>query len=127
MLPKRHRLSTTQEFTRVYQRGRKAISPHLVLRILSFEFYPDGGQHGCQSACCRVGFVVSQKVSKRAVIRNQVKRRLRAAIATLIKDLPSHLWIVVNVRPGSDQCNYDEFLRELRQLLIQLEVIHGHP
>lgn len=70
---------------------------------------------------------MSQKVSKRAVIRNQVKRRLRAAIATLIEDLPSHLWIVVNVRPGSDQCNYDEFLRELRQLLIQLEVIHGHP
>jgi ribonuclease P protein component len=70
---------------------------------------------------------VSQKVSKRAVIRNRIKRWLRAAMATLIEDLPSSLWIVVNVRPGADQCNYGDFLRELRQLLIQLEVIHGHP
>lgn len=127
MLPKPHRLCKTQEFTRVYQGGRKAVSPHLVLRVLSLDASPNLGQQGGRPPSCRVGFVVSQKVSKRAVIRNQIKRRLRAAIATLIKDLPSHLWIVVNVRPGADQCNYDQFLRELKQLLIQLEVIHGHP
>ncbi len=127
MLPKPHRLCTTQEFSRVYQGGRKAASPHLILRVLALDTFPNLGQQGSHLPCCRVGFVVSQKVSKRAVIRNQIKRRLRAAMATLIEDLPSHLWIVVNVRPGADQCNYDQFLRELKQLLIQLEVIHGHP
>ncbi|MEB3312600.1 MAG: ribonuclease P protein component [Cyanobacteriota bacterium] len=127
MLPKRHRLCTTQEFTRVYQGGRKAVSPHLAVRVLSFQAFSGPGYHSPVPPACRVGFVVSQKVNKRAVIRNRIKRRLRAAMATLIEDLPSPLWIVVNVRPGADRCNYDDFLRELRQLLIQLEVIHGHP
>jgi ribonuclease P protein component len=127
VLPKPHRLCTTQDFTRVYQGGRKALSPHLVVRVLSLHASSDPGYPSPPSSSCRVGFVVSQKVSKRAVIRNRIKRWLRAAMATLIEDLPSSLWIVVNVRPGADQCNYGDFLRELRQLLIQLEVIHGHP
>ncbi|NJL47378.1 MAG: ribonuclease P protein component [Leptolyngbyaceae cyanobacterium SM2_5_2] len=77
-------------------------------------------------APARIGIVVSQKVSKHAVVRNRLKRQVRAIMATLLPDLPANLWIVINLRPEADQCEYGEFLRELKQLFKQLEVIHGH-
>ena len=115
------RSCSSQDFSRVYQAGRRAVSPHLMVRVLSSAGTVTSGKSGF-----KVGVVVSQKVSKRAVKRNQIKRRLRSAIAILMANLPPDLWIVISARPGADQCKYDEFLRELKQLFTQLEVIHGH-
>ncbi len=132
MLPKPYRLRLSRDFSRVYQSGRKAVSPHLVVRVLkrTQEAQPERVEPSfCAHASpepLRVGIVVSQKVSKRAVVRNRLKRQIRAIMATLIPDLPPNLWIVINLRPGADQCEYGEFLRELKQLLKQLEVIYGH-
>jgi ribonuclease P protein component len=74
----------------------------------------------------QVGIVVSQKVSKRAVVRNRLKRQVRAIMALLLPQLRPRLWVVVNLRPGAGQCEYGDFLQELKQLFTQLEVFHGH-
>ncbi len=74
----------------------------------------------------QVGIVISQKVGKRAVVRNRLKRQVRAIMAQLLPQLNPHLWIVVNLRPGAEQCEYGDFLQELKQLFTQLEVFHGH-
>lgn len=72
----------------------------------------------------RFGISVSQKVSKKAVIRNLVKRRIKAAIRQLLPQVASGWSVVIGVRPSADRCEYVEILRELEQLLTAAEVLN---
>jgi ribonuclease P protein component len=106
----------------VYRQGRKAVSAHLIVRA-----YPLPTAPGQVPSAPRFGIVVSQKVHRHAVVRNRLKRRVRAALRLLQPRLRPHLWVVINLRPEAVQCEYAEFLRELEQLFTKLEVFHGHP
>lgn len=73
-----------------------------------------------------IGISIGLKVSKRAVIRNRVKRRIRSAIQELLPHLSSGWQIVIVVKPSAVQCSYGQFLQELKQLLVSAEVINEH-
>ena len=73
----------------------------------------------------RIGFSISHKVSKRAVVRNRIKRQLRAALRHLLPRLKDGWDFVVVVRPDALQCDYAKFLQQLEQLLAQAEMLHG--
>ncbi|PSN15309.1 ribonuclease P protein component [filamentous cyanobacterium CCT1] len=118
MLPKHNRLRRSRQFSQVYRQGKKAVSAHLIMRVLPLPTALS------ESPC--IGIVISQKVHKRAVVRNRLKRQVRAALRTLLPRLKPSLWIVINLKPEATQCEYGEFLRELEQLFTKLEVIHGH-
>lgn len=135
MLPQANRMRLSRDFSRVYHRGQKAVSNHLVLRVFLHHspagpadepVLPTAPSQGEIPSPPRIGITVSQKVSKRAVVRNRLKRRVRAAMRTLLPRLQPGVWVVINLRPGSAECEYGEILRELEQLLTKLEVIHGH-
>ncbi|MCH5159049.1 MAG: ribonuclease P protein component [Clostridiales bacterium] len=66
MLSKSNRLNKHGSFAYVYRKGKRLSEPDVVLY-----FTP--------AKTARVGFSVSNKVGK-AVVRNKVKRRLRAAV-----------------------------------------------
>lgn len=119
-LPKQYRLTSTKEFAQVYQAGRQASTRHLVVKRMK----SPGGQpnHGCS----RFGITISQKVSKQAVIRNRLKRQIGAALQTLMPRLRSDLWIVIILRSAAIECDYWQFLQELEQLFLELEVCDGH-
>ena len=121
-LPRQHRLRSPQDFTSVYQQGRKVVSRCLVVRAL-LESAP---LEGAASTASRFGVTVSQKVSKRAVIRNRLKRQIHTAISQLNPQISSGHSVVINVRPRAITCGYGDFLRELEHLLIKLEVLNGH-
>lgn len=121
-LPLAHRLKNWQDFRAVYQLGGRYSSPHLVLRCLK----PKQDHRDNSSYNSRFGISVSKKVSKKAVIRNQIKRQLRRAIRELLPQIENGWQVVIVVRPGSVQCKYEHFLRELKQLLIKAEIIYGH-
>lgn len=131
MLPQSHRLRQSRDFSQVYRFGKKAASDHLVLRVLfdiqsaqpKAELLP---YEGVTVEPARIGITVSQKVSKRAVVRNRLKRQIRSAMRSLLPRLKPGVWVVINLRPNAIQCEYGEFLQELEELLIKLEVIHGH-
>lgn len=74
----------------------------------------------------RIGISISQKVSKRAVIRNRIKRQIRAALRRFLPQLTPGWQLVIVVKPGANQCDYEGFLRELEQLLTSAEVLDGH-
>lgn len=74
----------------------------------------------------RIGISISQKVSKRAVIRNRIKRQICAALRRFLPQLAPGWQLVIVVKPGAIQCDYEEFLRELEQLLTSAEVLDGH-
>jgi ribonuclease P protein component len=76
------------------------------------------------SAATQLGISISQKVSKRAVIRNRIKRQIRAAFQQLLPHLAADWRIVIVVKSNAVECGYEQFLQELKQLLISAEVIH---
>jgi ribonuclease P protein component len=73
----------------------------------------------------QVGISISKKVSKRAVVRNRIKRQLKAIVRQFLPRLESGLRMVILVRSEALTYNYGHFLQELEQLLIKAEVLHG--
>jgi ribonuclease P protein component len=117
-LPKQYRLTRADEFSQVYRHGKQASTQHLVVKALEM---PESLTHGCS----RLGITISQKVSKRAVIRNRLKRQIRAVLQTFLQRLKPGFWIVIVLRSTAVKCDYWQFLQELEQMFLELEVFDG--
>ena len=87
------RLKRRREFLLVAAQGRKWVAPGLILQASpqSASADPRRGTDGASPAL-RIGFTVSRKVGN-AVVRNRVRRRLRAA---------AELVMPVRARPDCD-------------------------
>lgn len=83
MLPTRHRLRRSDEFTDTVRKGVRVGRPTLVIHAATTSSPPT-----------RVGFVVSKAVGG-AVTRNRVRRRLRHLVAGQLQATPENLSIVV--------------------------------
>lgn len=60
---------------------------------------------------------VSKKVSKKAVIRNRVKRRVRAVMRDLLPQLKAGKYLIV-AKPSSQDVKGEELKKELRLLFV---------
>ncbi len=72
------------------------------------------------------GISVSQKVSKKAVIRNRLKRQIKAVIRLLLPMIQPGYQVVIVVKRNTSECKYEHFLRELEELFIKAEIIYGY-
>lgn len=133
-LPKIHRLRHRQDFNAVYRKGVRRTTRHLTLRAL---YQPRPVRSGIVGSLAKplaksalspiqFGISVSSKVSKRAVVRNRIRRRIQAILTKLIDELCPGWQVVVVVHPQAIQCDYQQFLQELKQLLEEAEVFHGN-
>lgn len=82
MLTQRHRLKSRFYFKKTMDAGYKVVTPTAVVYAVAHQ-----KNHPHRSKP-RFGFVVSKKVSKKAVLRNWVKRRLREIVRQDILTLP---------------------------------------
>ena len=114
---KDNRLKHWKDFGKVYRQGTRYGSPHLTLVAMS-EVDP--------AIATKFGISISQKVSKKAVIRNRIKRQIRSALRELLPYISPGWKAIVVVRPKALECKYEHFLRELKQLLIKADIINGH-
>lgn len=121
-LPKANRLKHRKAFKTVYQKGGRASGKYFILRTWKAVAESSGE---VSPPPTQVGISISQKVSKKAVVRNRIKRQIRAIMRSFLPNLPSGWKIVVVVKPQAQGCKYEDFLRELKQLLIKSEVLHG--
>jgi ribonuclease P protein component len=124
-LHRSHRLKRRQDFSVVYKKGQRTTSVYLTLRVLRMPL-PQAEQAFAKTVPTRIGIVVSQKVSKRAVVRNRIKRQLRAIVSLLLPEFATGWDVIIAVHPQAKECEYNDFLQELKQLLVLAEVIHGH-
>lgn len=116
MLPPRHRMRHSADFGHATRSGSRGGSAHLVAHLI-LPPGQGGGDPGPTSADpARVGFVVSRAVGH-AVARNLVRRRLRAAVAPRLADLPPGSLLVVRALPASAAARYDELDSSLTQAM----------
>ena len=87
MLAKRYRLHKNFQYAYVYKKGTSVPARNLALVYVK----ASGG--------IRVGFSVSNKVGK-AVVRNKVKRRLRASVKRLLPQMKRGYNYVFTARPA---------------------------
>jgi ribonuclease P protein component len=120
-LPKANRLKQRQDFDRVYQSGKRRRATGLNLVVLRTSLVAGSSE----VLPIQVGISISKKVSKRAVVRNRIKRQLKAIVRQLLPRLESGLRMVILVRSEALTYEYGEFLQELEQLLVKAEVLHG--
>ncbi len=124
-LPQKHRLRGVKVFDRLYRQGRRFHGQWLTLRVL-----PDrpsllpARDRPHPASLWRCAVVVSSKVSKRAVRRNQLRRLLQDQ---LLRDPPRPLrpsWLVFSLKPGSVDVEKALLLGECRELLRKAD-LHG--
>lgn len=109
MLPRHQRLRRRKDFLACYNEGKVYTQPHLVMHLRP---QPTGQ---------RFGFVVGKKVGK-AVVRNRVKRRLRAACRECLPHLRSGFDAVFVARRNVVEADYPQLLQEMRQLFQHAKV-----
>ena len=97
MLSKSNRLKQKKDIERVIKRGESFKEKFLVLKTAKNSL--------SQS---RFGFIVSQKVSKKATIRNKIRRKLREIVKRKIKSLKFYRDNLIIVLPGTDNKTFRE-------------------
>ncbi|MBV8884953.1 MAG: ribonuclease P protein component [Chroococcidiopsidaceae cyanobacterium CP_BM_RX_35] len=126
-LPKANRLQHRQDFREVFRDGIRRNSSHLTLRALPSQPEIPLLEAVKATPPTRIGISISLKVSKRAVIRNRIKRQIQAAFRQLLLRTSPGWRLVVVVQPSAVQeCDYHQFLQELEQLLAEAEVLNGY-
>lgn len=109
MLPRRGRLRRRKDFLACYHEGKAYAQAHLVLYV---RLQPSGR---------RFGFVVGKKVGK-AVARNRVKRRLRAACCECLPNLSDGFDAVFVARKNAAEADYHRLLQEMQNLFQSAKV-----
>jgi len=119
MLPKTNRLKKNKDFKQVFKKGQFFKEDFLTLKILSKnENKKDFSM--IDSKNNRFGFIVSSKVSKKAVLRNKIKRWLKAAILPYFnkKNIKEQKIIdmIIIVKPGIKIKNFQEVKETIDKL-----------
>jgi ribonuclease P protein component len=107
-----YRLKENRDFRRVFRRGKSFATHRLVL------YYCDNRQ-----SIVRVGFSISKKVGN-AVVRNRVKRMLRAGFQSLLPELKDKsLDIVVVCRKDAAEADYHELMQDVMKLISKARIV----
>jgi len=112
MLPKQNRLKKKKDFDRVFRNGGK-----IKTNALFFRWAPNNLK------ISRFGFIVSQKISKKATIRNKTKRQLRALIRKRIAVLQKGIDGVFIVKPGLEKKDFSEIEKIVVHILSKTKLI----
>lgn len=108
MLAKENRLIKKKDFENLLKNGKTYYSPLFILKVIKNKL-----------KITRFGFIISKKTTKKAVIRNKIKRRLREIIRKEIKELGSGFdgVIIVKNNPLIFEKDYYQIKKEINQLI----------
>lgn len=101
-MQKEYRLKKNYQFQYVYRRGKSVACKELVV------VYAKGNS-------TKIGFSVSNKLGC-AVIRNRIKRRLRACIKPIISKLKNGSYVII-ARTAAADADFDKLNKQLIYLL----------
>ncbi len=117
MFAKRNRFHGTAALRWVYKGGQQARGRHMAIRVRTQ-----------QNQATRVAVVVSRKVSKSAVVRNRIRRRLYEVIRTRLITESAGLAIVITVYDEALQTvAANELYKEVEYLLSKARTMSLQP
>jgi len=61
-------------------------------------------------------FIIPKKVSKRAVVRNKLKRRVKAVIKNILNNIKDNHSYVIMFKPSVNELNFNDLEKELTEL-----------
>ena len=108
VLPAAYRMRRPADFERAVRRGARSGKDSLVVHLAGDRF---------DHSPVVVGFVVSKAVGN-AVVRNRVKRRLRAVVSHRIDQLPEGGQLVVRALPRSSELDSEGLARDFESALV---------
>ena len=117
MLPKAHRLHGDAVFKALASKGRPFHGRSLSLKVM-----PQGQD---RSVPTRFAFVVSAKVSKKAVVRNLLRRRLREITRKAMPKVKSGLYVLVITRAAATTLSFQELEQEMHGLFTKANIWLG--
>ena len=106
MLKKANRINKTRDLQKVYRLGKSMHTSALVIKFV-------------EAAKTQIAFVVSKKVSKRAVERNRIKRVLREQMRLGLASHRLGKYIVI-VKPSAANLTNAEIREELKKSLSKM-------
>jgi len=114
MLPKKNRIKKKKDFDRLFKKAKSIKTKNFVLRVL-----PNALNEN------RFGFIVSQKVAKKAVVRNKTRRILSQIAEKINKEIKTSTDIVVVALAGSGQKDFQEIWSDITTALGKLKIINN--
>lgn len=97
MLKRANRLIQEKDFDQVFRKGKSKKTDSLILKKLKNDLDRS-----------RFGFTVSKKFFKKAVLRNRIKRKLRAAVLRRLGKLEKSSDVVIVALPGIENKKVSE-------------------
>lgn len=111
MLAQKNRLTKKKDFDLVFKKGKSSFNDYLGIKILKNKLdYP------------RFGVIVSSKISKKAVVRNKIKRRIKDVLRRERKNISNNIDCVVITLPLIKKADYNEIKTALLNSLKRLNV-----
>ena len=111
-IAKPDRLKKRSDFLHVQKKGRKWVSRSVIVQAAENE-----------GLGRRLGLTVTKKVSKSAVVRNRIKRRLRAAADDIMNKqaADNHDYVLIG-RVATEDYPYKDLLKDLEWCLKRLDL-----
>lgn len=106
MLAKKFRLKRKKDFEKVIEKGKHLIENFLILKTL---------KNNLESS--RIGFVVGKKISKKATVRNKIKRRLREVTRANIAKIKPGYDLIFLAKKGIERESLLELKKVVKSLL----------
>ena len=106
MLARPNRLTSGIDYRQVVRRGARCGGPRLITSVLA----------GAQQRPPRFGFIISKQVGT-AVVRNSVRRRLKAVCAEFLETVPEGTDVVIRALPASATAEYSALRADVARCL----------
>jgi len=126
-IPSEYRLRKHAEFERVYRAGRRHFSPLLTAFYLLRADNSSGSGSGAEgdgrreaSRTVRVGITVGRALGK-AVARNRIKRRLRAAVTENLLRIKRPVDVVINPKKVAEDIDFRKLCSEVARAFDVIE------
>lgn len=110
MLPKINRIKKKKDFDLIFKKGKNFKTSLLVLKLV---------ENGLDFN--RFGFIISKKVSKKAVVRNKIRRRVSEIIKNenIIFKKPSDFVLII--MPSLAEKNFFETKEAIKNILTKIK------
>ncbi|MFB4353455.1 ribonuclease P protein component [Microbacterium sp. LS_15] len=114
MLARPFRLTRGSDYRLVVRRGSRCGGARVVTSMLATG----------ESRAARFGFIISKQVGT-AVVRNTVRRRLKAVCAEALARVPEGTDVVIRALPASASASYDELSADVNRCLGRLSAVRA--